>query len=618
MQHHVHVGAKSSADTKPSWSTRRVASGAPFKPKVRELVTLVRESVVAHHGEPVFGSPSPKGLRWTTYGELGASIERLRGALVHLGIERGDRVAVISKNRVEWAVTTCAAHSLGAVVVPMYEAQLEKEWAHILRDSGAKVCFVSSDAIFSRVQGLAPSIDGLTQVIGFDRKTDDLSSFSHLLSIGAHTRVEAITPSPEDPAVFIYTSGTTGTPKGVQLSHFGFAANVSVIADCWPMSVGDRAVAIFPWAHLGGVCELFTIFRTGACAALVDGVDTIASTILEAKPTIIAGAPRIWNKFYDAIQKGLAEKPAAVRKLVDAAISAQRRYRHHQALPLSEDLALIAARALVFPKVMQKLGGQLRRTASGAAALSKDVIELFDAMGAPMFEVYGMTEAGICTGNTPSSFRAGSVGRPFPGFEIRIDGSVGEGEDGSGEILIYGPATMLGYRGLPEEDAAMRTPDGGIRSGDLGRLDEDGFLYVTGRIKEVYKLENGKFVSPAPLEEKIALSPFITQALVHGINRPHNVALIVVDVPALTKWCTEHEIQAIDVDAMLAEPRVRRLFEGEIEKHCEGCKGYERVKAFVLTGEELTSANDMLTPTLKVKRRNVLAKYGPSLEALYR
>jgi long-chain acyl-CoA synthetase len=272
---------------------------------------------------------------------------------------------------------------------------------------------------------------------------------------------------------------------------------------------------------------------------------------------------------------------------------------------------------VIFPKIHERLGGSLQRGVSGAAALSKDVAEFFQCIGVEMYELYGQTETGaVSTANRPGAMKLGTVGRPLEGVRIEIDPSVGDADDGSGEIVIHTPAAMSEYHDLPDETRAVKRADGAIRTGDLGRLDADGYLLITGRVREVYKLENGKFVTPVPIEENLGLSPYIAQAFVWGLNKPHNVALLVVDSASLKKWCDESGVKG-DLAAAMAERRVRDLFAREIAERTAACKGYERIKAFALVSESFTTENGLLTPTLKMKRGAVLAKHRALLDSLY-
>jgi long-chain acyl-CoA synthetase len=313
----------------------------------------------------------------------------------------------------------------------------------------------------------------------------------------------------------------------------------------------------------------------------------------------------------------MAARPAVVQNIFRAGLSARSKLKRGQSLTLGERLALPIAEKVVFSTIVGRFGGKLRFAFSGAAALSREVAEFIDNLGIQVYEGYGMTESSGCTtANYPGTCRLGSVGKPVPGVEVRLDKNAPGAGEGEGELLIYGTGVMGGYHNLPEQTADSMTPDGGLRSGDLGRFDADGFLYITGRVKELYKLENGKYVAPAPLEEKLQLSPYIAQCVVYGADRAYNVALIVPDMPALTAWAPSQGVST-EPEALLRDKKAHALIRAEIDSHSRDFKGFESIREFLLEPSELTTANGMLTPTLKLKRRAVMKLYEDRLKALY-
>jgi long-chain acyl-CoA synthetase len=576
-----------------------------FAPPHENLVTMLRQSIDKFGPRPPFGVRREGAWTWLTYAEVGKLVDDLRGGLASLGVGAKDRVGVISNNRLEWAIGCYATQSLGATYVPMYENQLDKDWKYILEDSGARVVLVGSATTEERVRALLPQLPQLKHVVPFEG--DDETSYRKLLEIGAANPVAPVIPARDDLACIIYTSGTTGNPKGVSLTHWNIATNIAGTVDVVPFTVEDRSLAFLPWAHvMGGSIELGAIWLNGASTAICEDTTKLVDMLPEVQPTILVAVPRIWNRIYDGVQKLIATKPGAIQKMFRGAMAAGNKERRGEALGLGDRMARFMARRLIYPKIVARFGGRLRYAVSGSAALSKDVAEFVDNLGIVVFEGYGMTEcSGVATANTPKARRIGSVGKPIPGMKITLDKEA-QGAEG----------VMAGYYSKPEETAAT-VVDGALRSGDLGRLDADGFLYITGRVKELYKLENGKYVAPAPLEEKITLSPYIAQALVHGADKPYNVALIVPDFATLKGFAAENGLPS-ELPDLLKQQRVRELIGGELEKWSGDWKGYERVKKFELLDEEFTTANDMLTPSLKLKRRNVLKKYGPTLESLYR
>jgi long-chain acyl-CoA synthetase len=498
--------------------------------------------------------------------------------------------------------------------VPMYEAQLDRDWQYILSDSGSKVCFVAGEGVAKRIRALQADLPDLQHVIDFEN-----AGYRELLERGAASPAQATQPADSDVAMLIYTSGTTGKPKGVRLTHKNLAANVSGLMEVAPVSRGDRSLAFLPWAHVfGGSVELNTVLAIGGTLAICDNTDKLLGYLPEVKPTMMFAVPRIWNRIYDGVRKQVAGRPKVIRDIFEAALQGKGKQKRGEPLSLFERVAVPIAERLIFSKIRERFGGQLRFAFSGAAALSFEVAEFIDNLGIKVFEGYGMTEtSGSTTANSPGAFKLGSVGKPIPGVEIRLDKDVAGAQGDEGEIVIYGSGVMAGYHNHPEATKDTMTEDGGLRSGDLGRIDQDGFLFITGRVKELYKLENGKYVAPAPLEEKLQLSAYIAQALVYGSDQPHNVALIVPDMAALKSWAEANGLTT-DSAALLAHPHTRDLFRKEIDAHSRDFKGFEAIHDFVLSAEEMTTANDMLTPTLKLKRRNVNAKYEAQLKALYK
>ncbi len=584
-----------------------------YEPRYTNLVASFEECTARYADRPLFGTRKVSGWEWTTYKQFRQQVDRARGGLAALGVGPGDKVAVISNNRLEWAVCAYGTYTRGAIYVPMYEAQLDKEWAYILQDSGAKVCLVAGELIAQRVTSLKGDCPHLEHVVDFTGPT-----YAELMRKGGESPVEPTRPADADLASLIYTSGTTGNPKGVELSHHNLAANVSALLETAPVKEGDRSLAFLPWAHVfGGSVELNTLIAIGGTIAICDDVDNLLQYLPEVKPTMLFAVPRIWNRIYDGVQKQVAGRPKVIQNIFHAGLSAKAKAKKGQALSLGERVSLPLAEKLIFSKIGERFGGDLRFAFSGAAALSPAVAEFIDNLGIQVYEGYGMTESSGCTtANSPGASRLGSVGKPVPGVDVKLDYDAPGAGDGEGEILIYGTGVMRGYHNLPQVTAETLTKDGGLRSGDLGRIDADGFLYITGRVKELYKLETGKYVAPAPLEEKLQLSPYIAQCVIWGSNKPYNVALVVPDMPSLKAWAEGNGVPT-DAQALLADRRTQDLFRREIDSCSRDFKGFEAVREFLLEPEELTTANDMLTPTLKLKRRNVMEKYKEHLEALY-
>ena len=582
--------------------------------KFETLVDIFENSIATYPENDLFGTKKNGVWVWTTYLEFGKQVDAARAGLAELGIGRGDRVAIVSNNRVEWAVLAYACYGLGAAFVPMYEAQLAKEWEFITRDCAAKVLVCATDAIVEKAKSFVGDLPALTHVVSLDPATkasDDGKIVPYKSLLNADKKVPSIRPSKDDIAGFIYTSGTTGNPKGVRLSHYNIASNVSAVHDKFPMSAADRSLSFLPWAHVfGQTCELHALFSMGACLALCESVDKIIDNLAETQPTLLMSVPRIFNRIYAGVQKQISERPGFVQGMVKAALAARNKQRAGEELGLQEGLVLALTDKVVFSKVRARFGGRLRYAFSGGAAISKDVAEFIDGLGITVYEGYGLTETSpIVCANYPGARKIGSVGKPLPGITVSLSPE--------NELIVHGPNIMKGYHDREEENRAVFTEDGGFRTGDMARVDDEGFIFITGRIKEQYKLENGKYVVPTPIEEQLKLSPFVLNVMVYGDNRPYNVGLVVANVAAVRAWGQEHGVSESDDEKLLALPKVRELFKSDLEKYADKFKGFEGIKDFALISEDFTTDNGMLTPSLKLKRRAVLAKWQSVIDGIY-
>jgi len=588
--------------------------------RYRNLVELGEESCKKFADRPLFGTRSKDGSYvWTSYREFQALVDAARGGLASLGVRSGDKVAIVSNNRVEWAVAAYATYGLGATFVPMYEAQRPDEWRFILDDCGAKVVFGSKPSVTGALEAMRPSLPQLTHVIGIERPLDGLESYAGLLEQGRKAPVPSISPDPQSIAGFVYTSGTTGKPKGAMLTHDNLTSNIHAGTTVFPLSEEDRTLSFLPWAHVyGQAIELHLIVSVGASTAFVSELPKLVEELADVRPTMLVAVPRVFNRIYASVNKELAEKPSFVRSLVRTALrAASQKHRGEKVSPLGL-LALQIADPLVFAKVRAKFGGRLKYAISASAALSVEVAEFIDALGIEVYEGYGLTETSpVVSGNYPGTRRLGSVGKPMPGVIVTIEHAASDHPGrGEGEIVVHGPNVMRGYYKRPEEDAKALLPDGGFRTGDLGYFDRDGFLFITGRIKEQYKLENGKYVMPSPLEEELKLSPYILNVMLYGANKPFNTAVVVLDENAVRMWAAAHG-KRIEGE-ITTDPNVIELIEGELSRCGTSFRHFEKPAAFALSVDDFTIDGGLLTPTLKLKRGAVIERYKDRLEALYK
>ena len=582
----------------------------------QSLVEIAEDRFHTFAARQLFGERRDGEWVWTTYAEVGRMVDELRGGLADLGVHLGDRVAIVSRNSIAWAAAAYATYGLGSTFVPMYEAQRPSDWEFILKDCAASVAIVRTREIATAVDEMRPRLPALRHVICIESPVEDVRSLAAILARGRASPIAPVHAAFDDIAGFVYTSGTTGKPKGVMLTHGNLASNVAASTSVFPIVPDDRTVSFLPWAHVyGQTVELHILLAAGASTAFNDDVTRLLDDLREVKPTILVAVPRIFNRIHAAVRAQIEAKSRIIRALFAAGLTAAMQAHSGVALGLGQRIARWLADHLIFRKIRARFGGRLKYVISGSATLSAEVGQFIDALGLEVYEGYGLTETSpIVSMNRPGARKLGSVGRVLPGVTVRIDETAGEAP-GAGEIVVYGPNVMAGYYARPDETARAFTPDGGLRTGDLGRIDGDGYLFVTGRLKEQYKLENGKYVMPTPLEEQLALSPFIANVMLHGQDRPYNVALVVLDRERVAAWASEHDLP---VDDHLAElPQVNELISTELARLSTEFRGYERPRGFVLTTEQLSIENGMLTPTLKLKRRNVLARHGAALDALY-
>jgi len=529
-------------------------------------------------------------------------------------------VGIIANNCVEWAVVAYATYGLSAHLVPMYESQREEEWVYILQDSGARLLFVRDAGIFERTRGLPETVATLERVIHLEAAKSGPDSFAELMATGRRQPVAAASPAPDEPVGLIYTSGTTGRPKGVILSHGGMVTEIESLCGIFGdlITTADRGLSFLPWGHLmGQLEEVHILIHQGFSSGLVRDVNAIAEDLALVRPTVFFSVPRIFNRIHEVVSERIRTRGGLGAFLFERGLAAFRRRREGIAAGPKDALWIFLARRLVTPRIRQVFGGRLRMAVSGGAALRADVIHFMDFVGVPVYEGYGSTETTMAvTINRPGARRPGTVGQAIPGATVSLDRTVDSLHPEEGEIIVHGPLLMQGYHNLPEATAAVFTADGGFRTGDLGRFDADGYLTITGRIKEIYKLENGKYVAPTPIEEALQDSPYIAQAMVVGTNRPYNVAILVPEMAALEVSARQSGVDR-GGSGWSDHPTIRELLAGEIERTTQAFKGFERPRGFVLAPAPWSTDDGTLTPTLKLKRRQIVARHADEIEALY-
>jgi long-chain acyl-CoA synthetase len=568
-----------------------------------------------------------KDGRWNPISseELRAAVEEISMGLRGLGIGKGERVAILSENRPEWAFADLATLATGAADAPVYPTLTSAQVLYILKDSGSKVVFVSSSTQAAKVAEVRDRLPGLQHVVSFDAVTvAGTSSLAELRARGKEAlagdkdavRKRAAEVRPDDLATLIYTSGTTGDPKGVMLTHGNLVHNVVAAAKVFPAI--DRswtALSFLPLCHSFERTAGYNFnLYAGVTIAYAESVEKVPENMLEVRPHVMCSVPRLYEKMYARVNEKVASDPPLRQKVFRWAIGVGGKAFAHTVAgtepgPLLK-LKVAIADKLVFSKIKQRTGGRLQLFISGGAPLAREIAEFFGAAGMLVCEGYGLTETSpVITCNRPGRIRPGTVGLPLEKVEVRT------AEDG--EILTRGPHVMKGYFGKPQATAEAIDPDGWFHTGDIGFLDKDGFLTITDRKKDIIVTSGGKNIAPQPIENRLKTNKFFAEVVMIGNKRNFPSALVVPNFEALEGWAATNRIEARGRDALVARPEVLRHYLGLIEGMTGDLAQFEKIKKIALLTKEFTQESGELTPTLKVKRRVVEERYRPTIDALY-
>ena len=561
-----------------------------------------------------------------TWQQTADRVETLAAGLLALGIEPEQRVGIASSTRYEWILADLAIMCAGAATTTVYPTTNAGGTAYILADSECRVVFAEDTGQLAKLTERRAELPGLTKVVLFDGPGDGdwVITLAGLAELGqkyllehpsgVRTRTDAITP--QQLATLIYTSGTTGPPKGVRLPHSAWAYEGTAVVAMNLMGEDDLQLLWLPMAHAFGKVLITAQLACGFVTAIDGRVDKIVDNMAVVKPTVMGAAPRIFEKAHARIvttqqaQGGLRARLFAAAFTVG--LEVDRRRRAGRAVPLPMSLLYGLFDRLVFSKVREVFGGRIRFFISGAAPLNRDIAEWFHAAGLLILEGYGLTEtaAGACV-NRPDQYKLGTVGLPMDGTSIRIN-------DDDGEIQIRGACVMDGYHNLPDKTAETFTDDGWLRTGDLGTIDADGFLTVTGRIKEMFKTSGGKYIAPPAIEAKfMAMCPYASQFMVFGEARNFCVALIALDADLMSGWAAENGLDGATYEELVNAPAVREMIDEYMAKLNGGLNRWETIKKWVLLDHDLSIERGELTPSLKVKRSVVAEQNKQILDAFY-
>jgi long-chain acyl-CoA synthetase len=546
-------------------------------------------------------------------------VRTLAATLLSWGAQKGDRIALVGENRWEWAITDFATLAIGAVNVPIYPTLTGEQIAVLLEDAGCRIAVVSTRQQFDKLHAVLGQTS-LQRILIMDSAVtpEGATSFAEVLA-GADEHgpdrdpvFDALVRSVEPPdlATLIYTSGTTGEPKGVMLTHGNIASNQSVAAADFAFNASDACISFLPLSHITARALDYVMYTYGAQVAYCSQFDKLPQAMKEVRPTVFVGVPRVYEKIRQAVEQKSAVSPVK-KRILASALKVGSRHRdtvYHGGKPNS--IRWKIANKLVYSKVQEAFGGRVRIFVSGGAPLGIDTAKWFAAAGIALWEGYGLTETSpVIALNTPVTQRMGSVGKILPNVEIKF------AEDG--ELLVRGPAVFSGYWHKPAANAECFDNEGWFRTGDIAHVDEDGFLYITDRKKELLKTSGGKLVAPQPIENKLKNSVLVAQAALVGDKHKFISALISPNFVALEEWARHHGVEMKDRTTLVADSRVVAIY-GEVVREANGSlANFETIKRFRVVADEWSQDSGELTPSMKLKRRVILGRYAAVIDALY-
>jgi long-chain acyl-CoA synthetase len=559
-----------------------------------------------------------------SYAELADQVQDFSLGLLELGVSPGDRVAILSENRPEWAVADYACLAARCTDVPIYPTLPAKQAEYILRDSGSVAVLASSDAQLEKVLAVKERLPAIRHVIALEHQAPEpgVLGWSEVLARGRAARerypdwrAAALRVAPEDIATIIYTSGTTGDPKGVMLTHGNIASNVSTCVPLFSFSAADECLSFLPLSHIfERMFGHYSMFHAGVVINYAEGIDTVPADMQDRRPTVMASVPRLYEKIYSRVLDSVRASSVPRQRIFRWArrVGEEWAERTLEGRPVRAGLAMQRRLAdrLVFSKLRARTGGRIRFFISGGAPLSAEIARFFYAAGMPILEGYGLTETSpVIAVNTFAHQKLGTVGPPIPGVEVQIAPD--------GEILVRGPNIMCGYYRKPEATAEALDADGWFHTGDIGVIDAEGYLRITDRKKDLIVTAAGKNIAPQPIESLAKTSRYVSNAVMLGDRRPFPIMLVVPNADVLRDWGARHGVTEETVEALLGRAEVRGAVEREVRKTLRDLAQFEMPKKFLLVPRDFSVEAGELTPTLKVRRRIVEERHRAAIEALY-
>jgi long-chain acyl-CoA synthetase len=560
-----------------------------------------------------------------TFKQALSMMEAIAAGLHQLGVKRNDKISILSENRYEWAFTDYAILTLGAINTPIYPSLLPNQVEYLLKDSGAKIIFCSNQIQLAKVEACRAHCPAVEKIIVFDQlpSSPNYLHLEQLLKQGEEflqknpgfIKSEIEKTALNDQATIIYTSGTTGEPRGALLTHGNFLSNIEGSLQHLHVDENDVFLSFLPLCHIfERMAGHYLACYCSSIIAYAESIDTVAQNMEEVKPTVMTSVPRLYEKIYARVLENVENGPAVKRKIFYWSIGVGREYVGcvMNKKPISAYLKFKrdVAYKLVFSKLAERVGGRLRLFVSGGAPLAREIGEFFAAAGLMIYEGYGLTETSpVIAVNKEDRFRFGTVGPVIPGVEVKI------ADDG--EILTRGPHIMLGYFNKENETREVIDEDKWFHTGDIGFIDNDGFLTITDRKKNIIVTSGGKNITPQPIENQLVTCKFIDQAMIIGDKRRYCTVLIVPAFETLEKWAKENSIPFESRRQLVMLPVVRQLFKNDIDNVNNGLASYETIKDFILTDAPFTIETGELTPSLKIKRKVVLEKFETEIDRMY-
>ena len=588
--------------------------------EIKRIFDLLPNYLEKYSDQPVALAGKKDG-EWRKYSmkEYIELTDKLSWALIELGIEVGDKVAFIVSNRPEWNIIDMAVMQIGAINVPIYPTISQEDYHYILNDCEAKLVFLDGVAVMNKVTNVLSDIPSIKYVYTMvDR--DKYPYFDQIIALGTlHPHKEELerrkaAVKSSDCMTLIYTSGTTGTPKGVMLSHSNVINQVLGVYDIIPCKPGSIAFSFLPECHAYERLLIYTYQYLGMAIYYAESLATLADNIKELRPSMMCCVPRVLERFYDGIIASGKKMSGASKSIFFWAVHLAERYKiDDNERDWLYNLKLRIADKLVYSKIRAKIGAdRFERVVSGAAALNHKIAAFFSAIQMPVFEGYGLTETSpvIAVSNKGAHQReVGCVGPPLRGVDVKITEE--------GEIVCRGHNVMMGYYKHPELTAEVIDSDGWFHTGDMGQFNENGLLMITGRIKSLFKTSGGKYINPDVIETKFTGSKLIEQIVVVGENQKFAGALIVPSFAFLKGWCAKEKIRFTTPEQVINLPEVQKLFFKEVQEMNKGLGETEKIKKFTLIADEWSVGNGLITPTLKVKRRAITAKYKDVIDKMF-